>query len=1253
MENFPMPDEPIIILSGKRYVPKGEEPQFEPPTEEERAYKQKPIRAPQFNTAVAERTRPSVERRDRIENKLFNILSSPVTAAYEGITGGIEDIGTATEKLAQSEKSVIGGLPIGQGAIEGLLGGLSGATKVGFGALQAVPAVAGFTAGTTAVGELGGQDIAPYLEKILTPVQSLTQPESYAGKKAAEIADVALPLLLMGGYAKGKKLATRLGETERSLPFTPDTRPRVSGIPKEILEQDLTTQVPPEQVIDLSKLPKQEKTPTQQVGDVLEIKPEVQNATQEGQKPEIGITQYQETPQRGLSPETSDSNKPLESGKIQEEINTLKPEKLGDPQNLTSIKNAKADELAKKIEIDPIEKTLLPSEKESFNKVKTAIESGEIDPLQVAKEILDNKKTTLSEVDKQSSLQYALRKSDIQYDATYEKLQNSIASGDKVAEEMYRARLEEIKSDGKTILEASKKSGTELSSAFRERQLLIDNSYTPIKVFQEASLLNPEGKIPKESQALFEKATNEIAQLKKKIFEYESKTPEREVKKLIDKTQRMGLAEERRTKRKVTGEAIDARIKTLSQDLYKELGVLGANPFANPKAAKLVGELAIEYVKKGANTVEGLVDEVYNLLKDKVKDLDKRQIMDAISGYGKIVEPKTKSEITQTLGNLKKEMKLLSAIEDEVNLVERLKKNGKGETTPRLEELRSKYKELKKLSKEAPEPKFVESTQKDVQIVKRLEEELKRLESGEKTQKEAKTSREKSEYEKELRQKIANIKRIDRTTQKDVSKYQDDITGDVRQLKAQKTRVRNKIAELQKQKEELSQNIVIEKPSRTFVPDKELLDMKTEMKKWELQVDDEFARLKRMNMRGWEKVKSEIPYMINIPRAALATMDMSNPLRQSLPLTTLYPQISSKAFIDMHRAAGSEKFFDKMMTAIEMHPEYKTAIDNGLDITSQSKSGMNIAKAEESYIGSQPLNKIPGLGVLTKASERAAVAYPNKLRMDIAGEMIKGLRAKEITPENNPKAYQDMMKVINWGTGRANLGILEPMASIMNSVMFSPRLFVSRLQAFNLVNYAKLHPAARNLLMKQMVATLAQGMTFLGLAKVMGAQVVLDTRSSDFGKIKVGDTRIDVWGGYQQIFTYLARMASGQVKSVDGKRVYELDGKLYPLRWFSDKKHQRNPMNGDAVDLTIGLIRNKLSPPAALAFDAATGAKVTGEEFGEDFSKETYERLTFLILQGVIEAKEDLGWGTIAAGVGSFYGQGLQTYKPKRKVNLN
>jgi hypothetical protein len=71
--------------------------------------------------------------------------------------------------------------------------------------------------------------------------------------------------------------------------------------------------------------------------------------------------------------------------------------------------------------------------------------------------------------------------------------------------------------------------------------------------------------------------------------------------------------------------------------------------------------------------------------------------------------------------------------------------------------------------------------------------------------------------------------------------------------------------------------------------------------------------------------------------------------------------------------------------------------------------------------------------------------------------------------------------------------------------------------------YANLPPPASKEAVRQLLGLSAFGVGILGMAKAAGFDVSMDPRSADFGKIKDGDTRFDVLGGFTQYIRFGAQ----------------------------------------------------------------------------------------------------------------------------------
>jgi len=115
------------------------------------------------------------------------------------------------------------------------------------------------------------------------------------------------------------------------------------------------------------------------------------------------------------------------------------------------------------------------------------------------------------------------------------------------------------------------------------------------------------------------------------------------------------------------------------------------------------------------------------------------------------------------------------------------------------------------------------------------------------------------------------------------------------------------------------------------------------------------------------------------------------------------------------------------------------------------------------------------------------------------------------------------------------------------------------------------------------------GVSILLAAKMMGANVEDDPRSSDFGKIHVGNTRWDIWGGFQPYARVLTQFITGERKATTTGDIQELNGKGFmgqtratPLTSFFRTKLA--PVPGTAWNLIEGsdVVGNKVTPQGEL-----------------------------------------------------------------------
>lgn len=247
-----------------------------------------------------------------------------------------------------------------------------------------------------------------------------------------------------------------------------------------------------------------------------------------------------------------------------------------------------------------------------------------------------------------------------------------------------------------------------------------------------------------------------------------------------------------------------------------------------------------------------------------------------------------------------------------------------------------------------------------------------------------------------------------------------------------------------------------------------------------------------------------------------------------------------------------------------------------------------------------------------------------------------------------------MAEYINNATGRSDFGeTLNRVAPVLNAAFFSPRLIASRV---NMLTYwaqprfwKTLPREVRVDYFRNWISLLAVGGTLMAVAKMGGADVEDDPRSSDFGKIKSGNTRWDIWGGAQPYVRVVAQVATGKRKSTNTGKMYDLNGDDI----FGETK------SGVVADF----FRNKLAPVPGAAIDVLSGRTGIGDKIvyqwggaGEkEISLDQYvkQRLLPMTITGVQEAMKDQGTkALLTVGIPSTFGVGTQTYEkpaPKSK----
>lgn len=449
-------------------------------------------------------------------------------------------------------------------------------------------------------------------------------------------------------------------------------------------------------------------------------------------------------------------------------------------------------------------------------------------------------------------------------------------------------------------------------------------------------------------------------------------------------------------------------------------------------------------------------------------------------------------------------------------------------------------------------------------------------------------------------------------------------------LRAVKGRMRTKIESVLRR---TAEGDFSTKKRPEYVLDEEGQKLRDALNKAQYDYEVERAKKQYENRTPYEKTRDVITDVANVPRALMASGDVSAPLRQGVVVSAAHPILAGKAMAHMFKAFANEKTFNRWFYDLKESPDYDGMVKSKLYIADPHKP--ELAAKEEQFM-SNLANRIPVIGKFIAGSERAYVGYLNKLRVDLFRQMSESFARDGKTPENSPELFKGAAKFINNATGRGDF-TNENIAQALNTVFFSPRLMASRVNLLNPLWYAKLPKEVRYRALADMAKFVGVGLSVLALAKANGASVDADPRSSDFGKIKIGDRRWDIWGGFSQWARLIGQELTNETKSTSTGEINKMGGGKFGAK---------------SRGLTIAtFFRNKLSPVPAYLTNAAFEKDAIGKPFDPLDPATVGKNFAPLVMQDTYQAiKQDGIKGAVTTGIPAAFGVGVQSYSDVKEV---
>ncbi len=364
----------------------------------------------------------------------------------------------------------------------------------------------------------------------------------------------------------------------------------------------------------------------------------------------------------------------------------------------------------------------------------------------------------------------------------------------------------------------------------------------------------------------------------------------------------------------------------------------------------------------------------------------------------------------------------------------------------------------------------------------------------------------------------------------------------------------------------------------------------------------------------------------NAIRAVKTSFDFSAVFRQGGFIAFGHPIRAASALPDMFKAFASPLETAKINAEILARPNAPLYAKAKLYLAPTDGTEM-MGQKEEAFM-SRLAENIPGVA----ASQRAYVTFLNKLRADSFDAMAATLTT---TGEPTTQEAQAIATYINEATGRGPLGAAEGYGVGLNTIFFAPKYTASRFQL--LLG----HPLwggtneTRKLIAREYARYLIGMATVYVLGSLAGGEVEDDPRSSDFGKIRFGKSRLDPLSGISQTAVLASRIGVAVAKQLG----------------LTEADSFRSSATGKTRDLQGGdlgrFLRSKFSPTLGIPLDVILGSNVVGEKVTAGGALLTAPvPLQFDDIYKALQEQE-VPEGT-ALAVLSIFGMGLQTYGPRR-----
>lgn len=227
----------------------------------------------------------------------------------------------------------------------------------------------------------------------------------------------------------------------------------------------------------------------------------------------------------------------------------------------TSAKNAYTDAELEELGLSPRVLPEIKANQSTWDKAKSDVDSGKVDPMDIAEKALDEDAPFLSD-EQVFALKYQKAKLLKDHDATYDKMQGAKANDDADLENLYLQHLAKLNGDFDTVAKALGNAGTTTGRALQARGRETDMDYNLLAVNQRMREANGGNPILETTQKKIEELVAKNKEAEEKLKAHEERIAELEKGKVIqDEINAQLIEQAAKSKTKYTDKAKDVADK--------------------------------------------------------------------------------------------------------------------------------------------------------------------------------------------------------------------------------------------------------------------------------------------------------------------------------------------------------------------------------------------------------------------------------------------------------------------------------------------------------------------------------------------------------------------------------------------------------------------------------------------------------------------------------------------------------------------